>query len=104
MINLDKSVKPIEFTDTNWTNYKQFLIMLWEVAKKNDKLKLLQGQGLAASRNPFTIEYKGNLVTQDICQTVIEVNTIIETIQYDPKSRLKVMELGAGHGRIGMFY
>jgi putative sugar O-methyltransferase len=100
-LNLDKSVKPIEFTDTNWSNYKQFLIMLWEVAVKNDKLKLLQNQGEPLLGNPFTIEYKGNLVTQDICQTVLEVNTIIETIQYDSKSRLKVMELGAGHGRIG---
>lgn len=100
-IGLPKVEKPTEFTEMDWKYYTQFLIMMWEVALKKDKLKLLDKLSEPMLGNPMFIEYNGNIVTQDICQTVIEVNTIVETIDYDSESKLKVIELGAGHGRIG---
>ncbi len=92
---------PKEYTEEKWKKYGQFLCLLWEYTLKNDHLKILNQLQESLLGNPIAIEYKGHKVTQDICNSVIEINTIMEFINYNPEKKLRVMELGAGYGRVG---
>ena len=98
--HFDGNAKPVEFSKEKWSKYIQFLCMLWEYSSKNDHLRLLDKVKEPALGNPVAIEYKNHSVTQDICNSVLEVNTIMQNIVHEPEKRLRVMELGAGHGRI----
>lgn len=93
--------KPVNFTDLQWKSYVQFLCMLWEVAVKNDRLKLLERLREPKLGNPLSIEYKGQTITQDICNSVMEINTMMESVDFSPSRKFRLGELGAGHGRIG---
>jgi len=93
--------KPVNFTNLQWKNYLRFLCMLWEVAIKNDRLKLLECLGEPELGNPLSIEYKSHTITQDICNSVMEVNTMMEAVDFSSSGIFRVAELGAGHGRIG---
>jgi putative sugar O-methyltransferase len=100
-VHFDSTAKPMKFTESKWRRYAQFLCMLWEFTIKNDRLKLIDQLDEPILGNPVAVEYKGRKVTQDICNSVIEVNTIMNYINHNPEKRLRVMELGAGHGRVG---
>ena len=99
-VHFDSAAKPKEFTEEKWTKYTQFLSMLWEFTIRNDRLKLLDNLDEPSLGNPVAIEYKKRKVTQDICNSVIEVNTIMKFIHPSPEKKLRVVELGAGHGRV----
>jgi putative sugar O-methyltransferase len=99
--HFDSDAKPTEFSEKKWNIYVQFLCMLWEYSLKHDQLRLLDKIDEPQVGNPVGIKYKGRLVTQDICNTVLEINTMMQYINHSPGKRLRVMELGAGHGRIG---
>jgi len=92
--------KPSEFTDVEWKKYTQLLLMLWEIAIRKDKLKLLNWLEEPMIGNPIQVEYKGHRVTQDLCNSVIEINAVMEAINFDTEKTLRVAELGAGYGRI----
>jgi putative sugar O-methyltransferase len=96
---LNLADKPVEFSDKKWQQYFNYLCMLWEFANKSDHLKLLEKLEEPALGNPLSIEYKNRKVTQDLCNSVIEVNTMMEVVPVN--GRLRILELGAGHGRIG---
>jgi tetratricopeptide (TPR) repeat protein len=89
-VNFETAKKPIEFTEEKWKSYVQYLCMLWEFAVKNDRLELLKHLEEPLLGNPLAIQYKGRKVTQDICNSVIDVNTIMEFISYNscPNSHL----------------
>jgi len=99
-VNFDSSARPREFSEEKWTKYLQFLSMLWEVTIRNDQLKLLDKLDEPPIGNPVAVEYKNRIVTQDICNSVLEVNTIMNFIKHDSDKKLRVIELGAGHGRV----
>jgi len=99
-VHFDSTVKPKEFTERKWRKYVQFLCMLWEFTSKKDRLMLLKQLQEPELGNPVVIEYKGRKVAQDICNSVMEVNTIMEFTNHNPQERMKVLELGAGHGRV----
>lgn len=101
LIIVSNSVKPKEFTEEKWSKYCSFLCMLWEFTLKYDDLDLLNNIHEPLLGNPVYIKYKGNYVTQDICNSVMEINTIMKATNYSSNHNLKIMELGAGHGRIG---
>ena len=98
--HFDSTVKPKEFTKRKWRIYVQFLCMLWEYTSKKDGLNLLKLLREPMLGNPLAIEYKHCIVTQDICNSVMEINTIMKFVNHDPATKMKVVELGAGHGRV----
>ncbi|KAF0126990.1 MAG: Uncharacterized protein FD189_755 [Elusimicrobia bacterium] len=95
------AAKPEGFTKEEWRKYIQFLCMLWEFTVSNDHLNLLSQLKEPVLGNPIAIEYKGRNVTQDICNSVLEVNTIMKFISRKPEEKLRIIELGAGYGRVG---
>jgi putative sugar O-methyltransferase len=50
--------------------------------------------------NPVGINYKNHYVTQDLCNSILDVNFILENTKLNTNRPLRVMELGAGYGRI----
>lgn len=100
-VSVPNDMKPPELTDSQWEQYIQLVCMLWEVAIKYDDLKLLDRVKEPSLGNPMTIMYKGKTITQDLCNTVMEVNTIMKATKFDSKKTTRIAELGAGHGRVG---
>ncbi|MGD0340086.1 MAG: putative sugar O-methyltransferase [Bacteroidales bacterium] len=100
-VSVPGEMKPPELTDSLWKKYIQLVCMLWEVTNKHDTLKLLDRVKEPSLGNPITISYKGKTITQDICNTVMEVNSIIKATKLNTKKINRIAELGAGHGRVG---
>ena len=95
-----RSEKPVNFSDLRWKKYTHFVCMLDEIARRHDRMKLMDSLQEPKVGNPISIEYHGRSVSQDISNSVMEINTIMGVIEFDPKRKVRVAELGAGHGRI----
>lgn len=93
--------KPTEFTEVKWNQYCKYLVLLFEHTKKIDTLKLLDTYSEPMYGNPIHCIYKKKIITQDLLNTIIELNTIVLNTNLDLETTCKIiLELGAGHGRI----
>ncbi len=99
-VNDISTAKPEGYTNEEWREYTQLLCLLWEFAVNNDRLEILKNLKEPMLGNPIGICYKDNFITQDLCNSVVEVNTIMEFVTSKPGEKLRIMELGAGHGRV----
>jgi putative sugar O-methyltransferase len=95
-----EAARPSEFSGPQWQRYARFLALLLENTARHDRLQLLERIDEPALGNPLGCEYKGRLVTQDLCNSINEVNTILAALPQLLARRCHVTELGAGHGRI----
>lgn len=77
--------------------YKTYISCLFDFVKISDKHKLLNKLEEPSVGNPFTVIYKRRSVSQDLCNSVHEFNTIANNI--DTKKVRNVVELGVGYGR-----
>jgi putative sugar O-methyltransferase len=85
-------------TREQWIAYKKFVVLFWEYTLKEDKLGLLFELNEPSLGNPFTFDYKGHKISQDICNSVLELNSLAEGMGNNlPKAN--VLELGGGYGR-----
>ncbi len=85
-------LNPLQSVIYNFLTY-----MLWEFAEKNDKTSLSKVLSEPIEGNPPIIEYKNRKVSQDLANSIIELNTIVEgTKNQSPKT---LLELGSGYGR-----
>lgn len=94
------SEKPAEFQESKWRRYERFLLALFAYAKSKDSLGVLDGLEEPMLGNPIYATIDAKRVTQDLCHTSIELNTILRETRVTPRA-FTVYELGAGHGRIG---
>lgn len=77
--------------------YKVYVACLFDFVSKFDHLKLLVNIKEPKIGNPFTIMYKGRLISQDLCNSVYEFYSIMDQIKY---SKVKnIAEIGTGYGR-----
>ena len=79
--------------------YKLFVSMLWEYTRTVDKENLLNNLEEPIEGNPLRIFYKGKLISQDLCNSVLEYYSITSHIPSDEKENLVISELGGGYGR-----
>lgn len=79
--------------------YKIYVASLFEYIIKNDELKILDKIEEPLIGNPFVINYKGKLISQDLCNSVYDFISIFRDISLPKKA--KIAELGAGYGRVG---
>lgn len=82
--------------------YKVYVSALYKLVREKDTLHLFDKITEPALGNPYTIEYKGKKITQDICNSILELYSILETLR--TKKRLRVLELGAGYGRFAYVF
>lgn len=81
--------------------YRTFVTMLWEYATSQDKLNLADELTEPALGNPIPIQHRGRLISQDLANSLIELNLIAQTTGSDFSTVRTVGELGAGYGRLG---
>jgi putative sugar O-methyltransferase len=81
--------------------YSQFLLALYEFTKRHDKLGLLDVLTEPELGNPIVVESGGVRVSQDLCNTTLDLNTIVTKSERTRESTFTLYELGSGCGRIG---
>jgi len=86
------------------TLYKLFVSMLWEYTRSVDKENLLGKIEEPLEGNPFRVYYKNRLVSQDVCNSILEYYSIMNQIPSGVKSSLSIAELGAGYGRVAFIF
>ena len=77
--------------------YKVYVACLYDFVSKFDHLGLLDKINEPKIGNPFTIMYKGKLISQDLCNSVYEFYSIMD--QVNKEKIIDIAELGAGYGR-----
>ncbi len=81
--------------------YKIYVAFLFDYVRRGDKWGLLNKIEEPAVGNPFTIKYKGRLISQDLCNSVHEFYSIIGE---DDKKNYSVAEIGGGYGRLAYIF
>ena len=71
---------------------------LWELARRRDRLGLLERLEEPEAGEPPVIVHRGRRISEDLANSVLELATIVEAGGPLPRSSL-VIELGAGYGR-----
>jgi putative sugar O-methyltransferase len=76
-----------------------FTRMVWIVAKRVDRMALLNTLIEPEFGNPFQTFFKGRLISQDLANSVIELYSALEARMPLTKEAFTVCEVGAGYGR-----
>ena len=76
-----------------------FTRLLWLLAERHDKHKLLNRIDEPKFGNPFPIHFRNRLISQDLANSVLELSTIMEAAPLGFENKLTICELGAGYGR-----
>ncbi|MBA2763276.1 MAG: putative sugar O-methyltransferase [Thermoleophilaceae bacterium] len=79
-------------------DYAEFLYLLARVAQERDHLGLLARTDEPAFGNPLVIDVDGHRLSEDLCNSAIEVNAMFEPGPVPEAPR--ICELGAGYGRV----
>ena len=89
--------------DARWTRtvYALFVALLWEVARRRDRLGLLDGLEEPALGSPILVRHRGRLVSQDLANSVLELYSILDAFPDGIPEGATVVELGGGYGRLG---
>lgn len=82
--------------------YPIFVTMLYEYTKGIDRFGLLDKIDEPLVGNPIQVNYKNKLISQDLCNSVLEYYSIKEGMQF--VNELNICELGAGYGRLGYVF
>ncbi|MBI2890652.1 MAG: putative sugar O-methyltransferase [Nitrospirae bacterium] len=92
--------KPKGWTRSQWIQYGRFVALLWEAARSQDRLGVLARLEEPLLGNPMAVRHRGRLISQDLCNSSMEINAAFEGIDRSSPRPLRVAELGAGYGRI----
>lgn len=93
--NLGSGVKHLNFLTAYL--YKTYVCCLFDYVKITDKFDVLDKLNEPKIGNPFVINYKGKRISQDLCNSVHEFNSVMNHI--DKNKINSVAELGGGYGR-----
>jgi putative sugar O-methyltransferase len=82
--------------------YSSYVACLFDYVSQNDTQKVLQNIEEPLEGNPFLINYKGRSISQDLCNSVHEFNTINDNVILG--NSFNIAELGPGYGRLGYIF
>jgi putative sugar O-methyltransferase len=77
--------------------YRYFVLMLWEYARKVDRLGLLDRLHEPVEGNPLLVDAGGRKVSQDLSNSVLEYYSMAERVDFAACQR--TLEIGGGYGR-----
>lgn len=81
--------------------YKTFVAMFAAKLSKTDTLAVLRTLEEPALGNPFVIRYRGRRLSQDLCNSIHELYSVLD---WRPRKAaaepLSIAEIGAGYGRL----
>ena len=90
-----------DLTRDGWMDYIKLIILLYSFAKSQDTEELFENVVESPLGNPISVPIEGLNVSQDLPNTIFEINTFAQHLTFAEKENLNVIELGAGHGRVG---
>lgn len=82
--------------------YRIYTTSLLEYVTRIDKLNILKKLKEPLIGNPFLVDYKGDSISQDLCNSVHEFYSIGQKIPLQKK--IRIADLGAGYGRLGYVF
>ncbi len=82
--------------------YKIYISYLFDYISRIDRLKILQKVSEPMLGSPLLVEYRGYIISQDVCNSVHEFYSIMNKIK-SPLSP-QVAEIGAGYGRLAYIF
>jgi putative sugar O-methyltransferase len=89
----------LRITPTHVQRYKLFVGILWELVRRNDRTGLSKSLAEPLIGNPIKIWRGKQLISQDLANSLRELNSILEFDRKLPNAIIG--ELGAGYGRLG---
>jgi putative sugar O-methyltransferase len=81
--------------------YAVFVAMLWEYARRRDRLGLLEHLEEPSLGEPLLVRHRGRSVSQDLANSYLELVAILEAFPNGIQEQATVIELGGGYGRLG---
>ena len=84
--------------------HAMYLALLWEFVRRRDRLGLLDTLEEPALGAPITITYRGRRISQDLCNSVHELNSVYSHLAAVAAPPYTVLELGGGYGRIAWVF
>ena len=73
---------------------------LWEIARRRDTIGLLDRLDEPAAGNPLLVRHRGRLITEDLCNSALEVFAIVEGLGGEAPGPGGILEIGGGYGRL----
>ncbi len=73
--------------------YATYVALLWEFVRRRDRLGALQRLHEPELGDPILVRYRGRLVSQDIANSVLEMNAVAD-VAIEPLLDRGVLELG----------
>ena len=78
--------------------YRLYVCFVWTIMIQQDRHGLRHRVKEPEVGNPFRIEYRGQLLSQDLASSIIECNVIADLLK--DTLRPRIAEVGAGYGRL----
>lgn len=82
--------------------YRIYIAYLFDYVGRTDYLGLLKKLSEPHVGGPLLVRYRGNFISQDLCNSVHEFYSITRKI--DVNKKLEIAELGAGYGRLAYVF
>jgi putative sugar O-methyltransferase len=77
-----------------------FLALLWENVRRIDRLGMLDHLDEPELGDPVTATYRGRQISQDLCNSVHELYSMVDELPGGELGANGVLELGSGYGRV----
>ncbi len=97
---LSKEIK--KFNPLSAYFYKTYICNLFDYVSQQDKHEIFNRLDEPLVGNPFTVEYRGKKLSQDLCNSVHELYSATKT--QDMSKINNVVEIGAGYGRLAYVF
>jgi putative sugar O-methyltransferase len=84
--------------------YARYVAALWEYTRKRDNLGLLDRLEEPALGHPVSVDYVGRRISEDLCNSVLELTSITDAL---PERRVPpggIVELGSGYGGLAWVF
>lgn len=82
--------------------YRLYVGLLWDLSASRDRMGCLDTCEESTLGRPIDIRYRGRIISQDLAQSALELNSIGARVQKDDLGH--VAEIGAGYGRFAHMF
>ncbi len=84
--------------------YAWFVAGLWEYVGSRDHRELTRSIDEPGLGNPLVVRYRGRRLSQDLCNSALEMTAILEALPDQRPPDAGILELGGGYGRLAWMF
>jgi putative sugar O-methyltransferase len=84
--------------------YAFYVAALWEYTRRHETLGLVERLEEPELGRPISVEHRGRRISEDLCNSALELTSIREGLERDGAEPGLVIELGGGYGRVAWAY